>query len=414
MNILTLDFKYLIHGEVHATLVGTHFPKSFELRGLDCKDEDFFFDVQKSDNPFSFKYSLKSRFDNFMGSHIDHPINYPFFNKNEAFISSGFLPITDIPYILEYKNIPENWKIFSTISDGEIVSPEKMEQFFIYLSNELEITSIKGHNFVIGKNVHLPFSLFELHNFIEKSSKIHEHFFGPTITNDGLLILLLQSPKNFKELANHKTFSTGENYTGSGIAIFGPNLPENYLKYGHPSYKDFIFGGIHHEIGHRYTSAGPARLKSILYASDNCNKEVRNIIGEGLNIYFNNATRALIDSDVIFNQNVFFENLIQKIKNGKRSLLVDLFLFDGNLRLEINKNLYEVFKEMIKVKINDRSPFESLDFIFEVAERISGKKLSDKTKSFLSNPNIEEYEINFELVKGLFNGSDFLFFISRN
>jgi hypothetical protein len=267
---------------------------------------------------------------------------------------------------------------------------EKVAQFFFYASPSAKVFRDANAQLVISESAQLPISEQQIFSFFKKSIACHELVFGPNPYLKAASLLILQSPSNFDELTQKKTFSTGENYTG-GIALFGPDRKDVYGKLGHPSYEDFLLGGLHHELGHAYTSAGPAKFKSILYASSGCTREERQMIGENLNGYFNGAIRACFDDQYEFSLEKFFGLFTSRLAEGKRNFSTDLLLFDLGLR-RFGASLYWVFKAVIEQKRKHPSPFSSADILLRSAESIIGEALPGEVCDFLLAPAPASYQ----------------------
>jgi hypothetical protein len=410
MYSLTIDFARAASRRISVIFQGPRAGKYFSIEALCCRDETFISDLTIDGRPvedlenllsvdkpkFTLSYTIGIPFESFMGAHKELNLNYPFINEREFFLGSGILPTNDVAENceVEFKNLPSFWTIASSLFEASsftfTTTIDRFEQFFIYGATDARIDRNHDLTCVISEKAVLPVEAKEIFAFWKASRGIHECVFGKLPSFSPRLLLVLQSPKDFQEIGRGKTFSTGENYLG-GIAIYGPDRVDLVKKLGHENYLDFLLGGLHHEVGHAFTSAASFEAKSILFASCDCDREVKQILGEKLNGYFNGGTRNLIDSESRFSIRKFINAIQAKFSSNVRIYELDLFLFDAALRIECQISLYRVFCEAIERVRITREPYSSLDPIFDAAEFLGRRKLSREAKSLLLEPNPELY-----------------------
>jgi hypothetical protein len=306
-------------------------------------------------------------------------------------------------YSVTVTNVPEGWEIYTSLlttdSGAADIPMEKAAQFFFFASRSTKVLHKGNMRLVASGRASLPVPPADIFGFCDRSIQAHERFFGPNKYAKATLLLILQSPPDFDEITKKKTFSTGENYTG-GIALYGPDREDVFTRLGHPTYLDFLLGGLHHEIGHSYTSAGPAKFKSLLYASSTCPRDDRLLIGEHLNGYFNGATRAAFDSQFIFSLQRFLSGMLSRIvEPERRSFTTDLFLLDLALRREEGISLYRVFREMLDEKRRRPGPFPSAEFLIRSAEALIGHEVSGQIRDLILAPQPAAYQT--QLLDGL-------------
>ncbi|MBU6374488.1 MAG: hypothetical protein KGQ59_00675 [Bdellovibrionales bacterium] len=393
-EILTFEIEALL-------LKSEKFIHNLALNGRPIQPEDGRIDIPPGN--FFLTYEITSPYSVLVGANVDLAVHYPFFNGHEIHFGSGVLPVirdyekssAPLHYQVRFEGIPDGWSIISNLpvnSAGAIVPTQQIAQVFVHLSSDLQIFHSKCGRFrvALGHGVQPPLAPQEIFEFCQSSIEFQEKCFGRNPKIRDLSILYLQAPRGFKALTQGQTMAAGQNYTG-GIAIFGSDEVENYGPLGHSDYLDFVLYGLHHEIGHAFTSAGPARFKSLLYASGDCPKADRFRIGEVLNIYFNPATRLLFQESYPFRLRTWVETLYQKALQKKPSMLMDWFLFDCALRSESGIGLVDVFRQMLEQKRLEDSPYDSIESVFDAAERITNRRPHDFLRRKLTQPDPETY-----------------------
>jgi hypothetical protein len=387
---------------IEALLLKTEvFTRNFSLNGAPVQPIDGLLQIPSA--PFVLTYEITSPYQVCVGAHVDHPVDYPMFNEHQVHLGSGVLPILERSgdpakptlYRVHFEGIPNGWSVCSNVPEdpaGAVVPMEQLTQVFIHVSDDLQVfESPSGRlRYVLGHGVQPPISAEKIFEFCQNSIEFQERAFGPNPKIRNLLILHLQAPEGFKKLTQGMTMAMAKNYTG-GIALFGSDEIENYGPFGHPDYLDFVLFGLHHEIGHAFTSAGPARFKSLLHASEQCSRSDRFRIGEVLNSYFNPATRLLFDQHHPFRLRDWVEKLLRVAEEKKPSMMIDWFLFDCALRSRMGISLAAVYRQMLAEKRATDTPYDSIDFVFSAAEHLSGRTLDGSIRQKLISPDLETY-----------------------
>ena len=324
---------------------------------------------------FRIHYSLEILHAVCLGSSIELEFTYPFLNQNEIFFGSGILPVPQEPCNVTFQllGLPDGWNEFSNLTPGGM-HPNKLSNFFCYCAAELApIThlfhgKIQDVKFCLTTQLQksLPMSVQALFAFIDKYMTWLECSLAPYQCANEINILVLQAPPDFATLANRQTFATGENVL-NGIVCYAPS-DIDYLKtyFGYSSYAQFLYEGLAHELLHYYTTASiTGREKSVLYPSPDCPSYAVKLLADALNIYF----YSQYVSEHIPEARGSFEMWIARTqsrqqKTGKRQALLDLKVLDEHLQGN-GSSLLALFREMVRLKLHDRQPYESAKFLFE-------------------------------------------------
>ncbi len=324
---------------------------------------------------FVIRYDVEVRHRVCLGSGKDTDLVYPFLNANEVFFGTGLLPAPREACTAEFRlaGLPAGWAEFSSLAPGGMHG-DKLSAFFCYCApgeapaehtwrgraQEVKSRVLKQHG------VSLPVPEQALFDFFDGYMGWLEDSLAPYQRAGEINFLVLQAPADFSALSGGRTFATGENVL-NGIACYAPADAE-YLRsyFGFSSYAQYLYEGLAHELMHFYTSPVPeAREKSVLYPAPGCPAYAARLLGEALNNYFYSgyvsrevpAARGSFDSWLS-------RASARREKTGARQPFLDLLELDEYLCAN-GASLLELFREMVLLKLDDRRPYGSADFLFE-------------------------------------------------
>lgn len=345
----------------------------WQVAGAESRAEGQMVSVTGGD--FVIRYDVEILHKVCLGSGKDTDLVYPFINENEVFFGTGLLPVPRETCTAEFRlaGLPPGWSEYSSLTPGGMHS-DKLSAFFCYCApaaapaehawrgraREVKFRILKQ------RGILLPVPEQALFDFFDGYMTWLEASLAPYQRAGEINYLVLQAPADFSALTGGRSFATGENVL-NGIACYSPN-DAGYLKnyFGYSSYEQYLYEGLAHELTHFYTSAAPeAREKSVLYAAPGCPAYAARLLGEALNNYFYSgyvARQAPAARGA-------FENWLSRAKaraakTGARQPFLDLLELDEYLRAN-GASLLRLFREMVLLKVNDRTPYSSAAFLFE-------------------------------------------------
>lgn len=245
---------------------------------------------------FTLCYAVHTHYQACVGADREHELIYPFINAEEVFFGSGVLahpyPLpaweTQLQVTFALADLPSGWQVFSTMGEGH---PAKLDGFFIYCTPDQQpvICELPGVTLRLLGQRHKTFlvSLPELADYCQGVMNWLETRLAPYRGVPAINILLLQAPDDYPALAHQRSFASGENVL-NGIITYGSVAPDRMRTWlGYNSYAEFLYHGLTHELLHLYTStAWQSKYKSVLYPAAHCPPSHARLIGEALNIYF--------------------------------------------------------------------------------------------------------------------------------
>lgn len=343
---------------------------------------------------FVLSYQLEIDYEFCVGSDIAENFTYPFLNQNELFIGTGILPCPAhleelaeaLSCQLEIEGLSHNWQCFSNAFPE--FHPIMLQGFFFYAAETLnthhyQVKEIKFH-LAIQKGKTIPLSIESLFDFISRYMAWLSEKIAPYQGAGAINILLLQAPANFSEMANHRSFATGENVY-KGIVAYAPNDAAYLQKiFGHQDYSYFIFDGIAHEILHYYaTSNWQGRYKAILYPAESCSPYEAHLLGETLTSYIHTLYLSEEKPEAMS------QRIQHQLQHGQRSAFLDLRRFEkilGNHDLSV----LALFRQIIQKKLQNPGGTE-LSQLFEILEHEFQLRLSPSEKAIFD----EHVEANY-------------------
>lgn len=324
---------------------------------------------------FRLQYDLEIMPHVCLGSDLELDFTYPFLNPDEIFFGTGILPIPHEPcdVTVQLVELPEGWSEFSSLTPGGM-HPDKLNEFFCYCAADLvpfthryqgqrqEVT----FRVQVQRGKELPIPVETLFAFFDAYLNWLEDSLVPYQRAAEINFLVLQAPPNFADLANGRTFATGENVL-NGIVCYAPPAPD-YLQrvFGYPDYARFLYEGLAHELLHSYTSASRSgRQKSVLYPAPHCPAYAVRLLADALNNYFYSR---YVSEHVPEAQDAFemwtARSRLRQQKTSQRQPLLDLLQLDEYLQ-ENGASLLALFREMLQLKLETRQPYESAGFLFD-------------------------------------------------
>lgn len=349
---------------------------------------------------FQIAYAVQIHYSECVGSDKEVDFVYPFVNAEEIFIGSGVIAYPSHIRDLDEKihaqfrvlNLPSGWQMFSNLTSGDM-SPAALDTFFVYcaVTQNLSQHVFSGVNGQIvfqlcvqhGKNI--PMTPEDLWQYLDTYCHWLEQHLVPLSHLQEIKMLILQAPANFAELSNDRSFATGENMVG-GIATYAPADPK-YLqrRFKYDTYSDFLYHGLTHEFMHYYTTTvWQGKYKSVLYPAADCPPAHARLIGESLNFYFHEpyVQRYFLGSDEQF----VVETVARAIQIAQHrqqpSPLLSLFLLDTYLR-SMKRSLLALFRCMLERQQSRRQPYDSVEFLFDVAREDLGITLPVEYREML-------------------------------
>lgn len=365
---------------------------------------------------FKISYSVSSVYGNCMGVDKKYDFIYPFFDheEEEFFFGTGLLIYPtrmrhDDIYadaFLKLVNLPEGFSLYTNFwldsgNEGEI-SEEKLDGFFVYSARRVapvveQFPLNDGRMFelhvLVEHEKSIPFGEEDLIRFADGYMDFLEDEIAPFKQSEQIKLLMLQAPPNFLKTANHRTFATGENFV-NGIITYAPH-DEVYLKrvFGYTDYAYYLYDGFVHEMMHFYTTCSTNRAKSAIFSSPDCSRHDCWMIGEVLASYFHNMYMAKYYKGSL--THFITHNIVNALnlwkRNNQRNYTLDWFAFDIHLRYEHDLSLRALFREMVLEKQRDRTPYTSVEWVFEVLERM-GVEVEEDTRVFLRKSALPDYE----------------------
>lgn len=403
---LTIDFSRVHERIFKVTMVGV---KEFDL--LASKIDDLVEIRELRTDGEVTSYLLITKAETPLGCHIDFDYNFPYINNDELYIGSGNLPVPKdrerIPVTkvrLSLEKVPAGMTVFTNLlesgTSGEFLI-DKLDDFYLYLSRNPVIHEAKFQNvrvkWLAAPQLQSVPSVEKVRKFCADYGEFLSSTYGPYDKTEWMHMLLNPRPKNFQEILKGKGMLGGGYNCVNGIEIWTPEDPEVTGRiFGYPNYEDFIFEGLTHELGHLYTSAGHARCKSIIYASPDCPEYDRSLIGEKLNGYLHQLYMKKYyvgDLGEFLKLPQMWKQMAEARK--VRHNWLDLYLFDLALRKEHQISLPKLFRAMIQRKLKERTPFSSLDFLYEILEKDLGVRPSAETREIIApetRPDYSKYD----------------------
>jgi hypothetical protein len=383
------------------------------LEGLQIRDlKGQFVDYSVDDGEIKFTsqyfeilYSVIVDYSDCVGVDRETEFNFPFVNENEIYFGTGFFPFPlnphdsgqDIGLSFCVDNIPADWHVFSSLDAGELTSI-KLDNFFWYANSKRKPQRIplQGREkqvyfqILIQRGKEIPISAEEFSEFLAQYLNWLENNIAPYRQLTEINCLILQAPSNFKELTWNTSFATGENVI-NGIMAYGPDDPANYQMLGSPTYRDYLYEGIAHEIMHFYTTtAVQGKYKSVLYPDSNCPPAHARLIGESMNLYYVYQFVGDYLGDPSRLQNQLRSHLERAGKSARRNGLLDASILDQYL-MQKGVSLLALFSAMVKLKQNETGPYLSGEFIFETLREKMGIEVSSEVKEFILGSEIPDY-----------------------
>jgi len=349
---------------------------------------------------FEVAYAIQTRYAECVGSDKEVDFVYPFVNAEEIFIGSGVIAYPSHIRDLDEKihaqfrviNLPSDWQMFSNLTPGSI-SPAVLDTFFVYcaVTQNLSQHVFRGMNGQIvfrlcvqhGKNI--PMTPEDLWQYLDTYGHWLEQHLVPMRHLQEIKLLILQAPANFAELANDRSFATGENMVG-GIVTYAPADPQyEQRRFKYDTYSDFLYHGLTHEFMHYYTTTvWQGKYKSVLYPAADCPPAHARLIGEYLNIYFHEpyVQRYFLGSDEQFVVETMTRAVHMEQDRQQPHPLLSLFLLDAYLR-RMKHSLLALFRCMLERQQSRRRPYDSVAFLFDVAREDLGITLPVAYKEML-------------------------------
>ncbi|MBI2518979.1 MAG: hypothetical protein HYV97_01120 [Bdellovibrio sp.] len=392
---LTIDFANLLRGKVRISFqakidapIAFMICEAFNFQNGPCLVEGLVGASFENDR-ISFEgrerrlaYDLNFPFTECLGSCSEHDLAYPYRNDEEFYLGGGALPTpyssVGVPLAVscqvQYLRLPDSFHITDTFSDSN-ANEEQLAQFFLFGEK-------RAHAFT-PKIVHVDPEI-RMHYTADRAAEtmnMEDIVFNTTksclsfyIGELGLPVqtqikfLHLLSPLDFKQKVPWPSFSTGHNVL-NGIVVTAPDDCEMMKGiFGVPSYLDFIIQGIVHEIGHFWTSAGEAKTKSILFATDHCPHLDRKLLGESLNGYFTVPIQSLLFD---LPRDTFWKTTIEArlrkaLKTGRPECWINLFLVDSMLQKHHGIRLWDIYRGLIELgRKKGFNGFSDLSFLTE-------------------------------------------------
>lgn len=354
---------------------------------------------------FRLTYTLKTDYTDCMGADRDVYLMYPFINSHEIFFGVGSIPVPsplhewvdDSQVNFAVVDVPAGWQVYSNLMEG-VVEPTKLEGFFIYAADNLEISN---HTYVtqsgplqfqlvVQHGKIIPQTPDEIWNFIDRYMTWVERNVGPYRQAREINLLILQAPDDFEQQTQGRAFATGENVP-NGIIVYAPNNPDYLWKlFEHNNYAYFLEEGFAHELMHFYTTSNWAgRAKSVLYPTPDCPPADARLIGEALNQYCFNQFMYRDVTEQFYNY-YLARALNQQQKRGRRNQILDLFLLDTHLRRQ-GHSVLALFGAMVAEKQRRPSPYANAQFLLDVANDWLGVDISPQIAALVSGNDIPDY-----------------------
>ncbi len=360
---------------------------------------------------FSLRYTLVTEYDACVGSDRHYAIDYPFANANEVFFGTGALACppdaqtpTDFRAALTLEGLPTGFIVFSSLMLNGLsatLTAGKLGEFFVYAARDRDVKTHhvrlqSGAAFVlhllVGHDKRLPVAEGELFSFIDDYLRFLEARIAPYRQLEEVNYLVLQAAPDFEARTHQRAFATGAN-VANGIMAFAPDDPAYLMqRFGHDDYRYFLFDGIAHELLHFYTTSTTDPDKSVLFAAPDCPRHDRWLLGEVLNAYFHTQymMKFFKGSLDLFLTETISAALNRWSRNRQRAYLLDWFVFDLQLRYYHKVSLLELFRTMVIQKQRERTPYPSLEWVFEVL-RGMGIALTEKQAALLQESAIPNY-----------------------
>jgi|GEM_PF-4330866 len=405
--------SFCIHYEsdeahVALTMPALKVKNGVEVKGLTVTDErgqDVPFtiadDTLSIDAPsFEVAYAIQTRYAECVGSDKEVDFVYPFVNAEEIFIGSGVIAYPSHIRDLDEKihaefrvlNLPSGWQMFSNLTSGSI-SPAVLDTFFVYcaVTQNLSQHVFSGvHGQIVfqlcvqhGKNI--PMTPEDLWQYLDTYVHWLEQHLVPLRHLQEIKLLILQAPANFAELANDRSFATGENMVG-GIVTYAPVDPQYVQRrFRYDTYSDLLYHGLTHELMHYYTTTvWQGKYKSVLYPAADCPPAHARLIGESLNIYFHEpyVQRYFWGSDEQFVVETVARAIQIEQDRQQPHPLLSLFLLDTYLR-SMKRSLLALFRCMLERQQSRWRPYHSLELLFDVAREDLGIALPVEYREML-------------------------------
>ena len=338
---------------------------------------------------FEVAYAIQTRYAECVGSDKEVDFVYPFVNTEEIFIGSGVIAypshIRDLDEKIHARfrvlNLPSGWQMFSNLTSGSI-SPAVLDTFFVYCAVTQNLSQHVFHGvhgpivlqLCVQHGKTIPMTPEDLWQYLDTYGHWLEQHLIPLRHLQEIKLLILQAPANFAELANERSFATGENMVG-GIVTYAPADP-TYLqrRFRYETYGDFLYHGLTHEFMHYYTTTvWQGKHKSVLYPAADCPPAHARLIGEFLNIYFHEpyVQRYFLGSDEQFVVETMTRAIQMEQDRQQPHPLLSLFLLDAYLR-SMRRSLLALFRCMLERQQSRRQPYASLALLFDVAREDLG------------------------------------------
>ena len=354
---------------------------------------------------FELSYSVAVDHSDCVGVDRETEFNFPFINENETYFSTGLFPFPvnlhnseqNIELVFHIDGVSADWHVFSSLDAGELTAA-KLDNFFWYANSErkpqrIQLQGCEKQVYVqvlTQRGKKIPISADEFSDFLTQYLNWLENNIAPYRQLADIHCLILQAPPNYLEMTGNTSFATGENVM-NGIMAYGPDDPISYQMLGSPTYRDYLFEGIAHEIMHFYTTtAVQGKYKSVLYPDLNCPPAHARLIGESMNLYCVYQFVGEYVGDSLRLQNQLKSHLERAGKSARRNGLLDAFILDQYL-IKQGCSLMKLFSAMIELKQKESEPYLSGEFIFEALREKMGIEASSEIKKLILGAGLPDY-----------------------
>ncbi|MBX3066417.1 MAG: hypothetical protein U0528_02780 [Anaerolineae bacterium] len=351
--------------------------------------------IQTESSPTRRYYSISIDYTVCVGSDKEHAFDYPFINDDEIFIASGLLP--HLPAALTagawariaIMGVPDGWTVFTNIIQGD-QEAEILHSFFLYCAKDINVRTFqqadRHFEFVVPTE---DVDLDSLWISIEGCLKWLSNHLLPYRPEADARVLLLRAPADFEQIANGRTFATGENMLG-GIITFAPRDPAYLRKlFGYEDYDLFLRDGMIHELFHYYASGDPAAAtRSLLIPTADCSPDTASLLGEALTGYLHRLYLTLTAPNYERALAQFLNGVIVMSLRRKRRHQIALWLLDMHLR-QHNSSLFDLLRVWLAGQQDYPVRFSSLDDALTIAKRLTAAPVPAELVSILDGSAIE-------------------------
>ncbi|HEX3049338.1 MAG TPA: hypothetical protein VHP83_01695 [Aggregatilineaceae bacterium] len=347
------------------------------------------------------QYDLKTVYRDCVGADKQRNLVYPFMNEREIFIASGALPYpvgweNGARFAVQIDHLPPGFTVYSNWNTGEHV-PAKLSNFFVYCAADQQPFTYQYRrgdgtiltlNLLVQAGKTIPVAAADLFAFVDGYLRYLETNLGIYNRTHAVNILVLQAPDDFEQLANGKSFATGEMMVNGLVCYAPPNSDYLEKTLGYRDYGAYLYDGLAHELTHLYTSTA-GEDKSMMYSSAACPALDARLMGEALAGYVHNT----------YMQRVYYGRADGMITDaiprwlgkarGRRFPILDWFLLDGWLQANFQVTVLDVFREM--VKRSNWAPFDSVDFLFTTLNDVFSIETPPDIREMLTGEGVPDY-----------------------